>query len=105
MTPGITGNAQLLFVDEKSLLLGPAPSATYTDDVLPAKIVIDLEYVRSHTLAGDAWIIACTLLLPFALLAARTRSGWSAARLWIAPAACAALLALVFVAVLVALYL
>jgi lipopolysaccharide/colanic/teichoic acid biosynthesis glycosyltransferase len=99
VTPGITGNAQLLFVDEKSLLLGSASSATYTDEVLPAKIVVDLDYVRSHTLADDARIVACTLLLPFALLAARTRSGWPAARLWVAPAACAALLALVFVAV------
>jgi lipopolysaccharide/colanic/teichoic acid biosynthesis glycosyltransferase len=99
VTPGITGNAQLLFVDEKSLLLGSAPSVTYTDDVLPAKIVVDLDYVRSHTLADDARIVASTLLLPFALLAARTRSGWPAARLWIAPAACAALLALVLVAV------
>jgi lipopolysaccharide/colanic/teichoic acid biosynthesis glycosyltransferase len=99
VTPGITGNAQLLFVDEKSLLLGPASSATYTDEVLPAKLVVDLDYVRSHTLTGDAWIVGCTLLLPFTLLAARTRSGWSAVRLWIAPAACAALLALVFVAV------
>ena len=80
-------------------LLGPAPSAIYTDEVLPAKIGVDLDYVRSHTLTGDAWIVACTLLLPFTLLAARTRSGWPAVRLWIAPAACAAVLALVFVAV------
>jgi lipopolysaccharide/colanic/teichoic acid biosynthesis glycosyltransferase len=100
VTPGITGNAQLLFVDEKSLLLGPDPAGvTYTDKVMPAKIGVDLEYVRSHTLACDAWIVACTLLLPFGLLIARTRNGWSAARLWIAPAACAGLLALVFVAV------
>jgi lipopolysaccharide/colanic/teichoic acid biosynthesis glycosyltransferase len=99
VTPGITGNAQLRFVDEKSLLLGPAPSTTYTDEVLPAKIGVDLDYVRSHTLAGDAWIVARTLLLPFTLCAARTRRGWSAVRLWVAPAAGAALLALVFVAV------
>jgi lipopolysaccharide/colanic/teichoic acid biosynthesis glycosyltransferase len=99
VTPGVTGNAQLSFVNEKSLLLGPTSSDTYTDEVLPAKILVDLDYVRLHTLAGDAWIVACTLVLPFALLAARTRSGWSAARLWIAPAVGAALLALVFVAV------
>jgi lipopolysaccharide/colanic/teichoic acid biosynthesis glycosyltransferase len=99
VTPGITGNAQLLFVNEKSLLLGPASSDTYTDEVLPAKIVVDLDYVRWHTLAGDARIVACTLVLPFALLGARTRGGWSAVRLWIAPAACAVLLALAFVAV------
>jgi lipopolysaccharide/colanic/teichoic acid biosynthesis glycosyltransferase len=99
VTPGITGNAQLLFVDEKRLLVGPAPSATYTDEVLPAKILVDLDYVRSHTLAGDGWILARTLLLPFSLLAARRRSAWSAVRLWIVPITCAVLLALVFVAV------
>lgn len=99
VTPGITGNAQLLFVNEKSLLLGPASSVTYTDEVLPVKIGVDLEYVRSHSLARDAWILACTLLLPFTLLAAHTRTGWSAVRLWIAPAVCATVLALVFIVV------
>ena len=99
VTPGITGNAQLLFIDEKLLLTGPAPSATYTDEVLPAKILVDLDYVRSHTLAGDVWILARTVLLPFSLLAARRRSTWSTVRLWIVPICCAVLLALVFVAV------
>jgi lipopolysaccharide/colanic/teichoic acid biosynthesis glycosyltransferase len=99
VAPGITGNAQLLFIDEKLLLVGPAPSATYIDELLPAKILVDMDYVQSHTLPGDVCIVARTLLLPFALLAARARSGWAAVRLWIAPAACAALLALVFVAV------
>lgn len=99
VAPGITGNAQLLFVDEKLLLAGPAPSATYTDEVLPAKILVDLDYVECHTLAGDVWILARTCLLPLSLLAARRRSAWSAARSWIAPIAGGALLALVFVAV------
>jgi lipopolysaccharide/colanic/teichoic acid biosynthesis glycosyltransferase len=99
VSPGITGNAQLLFVDEKSLLAGPTPLAIYTDEVLPAKIVVDLDYVRSHTLAGDAWIVACTLLLPITMLVAHTRSRWSVVRQWVAPVTCAAVLALVFVAV------
>jgi lipopolysaccharide/colanic/teichoic acid biosynthesis glycosyltransferase len=99
VTPGMTGNAQLLFVNEKSLMLGSVLSDTYTDEVLPAKIVVDLDYVRMHTFPGDAWILVCTMLLPLTLLVARTRGGWSAIRRWIAPAVCAAVLALVFVAV------
>jgi lipopolysaccharide/colanic/teichoic acid biosynthesis glycosyltransferase len=42
VTPGITGDAQLLFVDEKRLLRGPDPVRAYANHVLPAKIEIDL---------------------------------------------------------------
>jgi lipopolysaccharide/colanic/teichoic acid biosynthesis glycosyltransferase len=99
VSPGLTGNAQLLFVDEKSLLAGPTPLTIYTDEVLPAKILVDLNYVRCHTLAGDAWIVARTVLLPITPLAVRTRSVRSAVRHWLTPAVCATVLVLMFVVV------
>jgi lipopolysaccharide/colanic/teichoic acid biosynthesis glycosyltransferase len=99
VTPGITGNAQLRFVDERSLLAGPAPETTYTEEVLPAKIAVDLDYVRHHSIGADLWIVARTVALPFALIRERLRESSSAVRLWIPTAAAAALLALVFVLV------
>jgi lipopolysaccharide/colanic/teichoic acid biosynthesis glycosyltransferase len=98
VTPGLTGNAQLRFVDERRLLQGPDPAATYTEHVLPAKLEIDLEYARSHSLGGDLAIIARTMALPFSLFAARTRAGVHFAfRRWIPTAAVALMLATAFV--------
>jgi lipopolysaccharide/colanic/teichoic acid biosynthesis glycosyltransferase len=97
VTPGVTGNAQLRFVNEKSLLSGPAPATIYTDQVLPAKIDIDLDYVRRHSLWVDLLILARTALLPFTLLAVRGRE--SSLRLWIPSVAAAGVLALVFLLV------
>jgi lipopolysaccharide/colanic/teichoic acid biosynthesis glycosyltransferase len=96
-TPGITGVAQLRFVDEKSLLHGPDPAATYRDRVLPEKIKIDLGYVRSRTLSGDLLILARTVVLPAELLIARLRARSKALRVWLPTAAAAAVLVLMFV--------
>ncbi|MGA2925170.1 MAG: sugar transferase [Solirubrobacteraceae bacterium] len=96
VTPGITGNAQLRFVDEKSLLRGPDPELTYTERVLPIKIEIDQRYARSRTLAGDFLILVRTAVLPFLLIADRACAPDSTLRRWIPTAASAALLALVF---------
>jgi lipopolysaccharide/colanic/teichoic acid biosynthesis glycosyltransferase len=99
VTPGITGNAQLMFVDENSLLAGPSPASTYADHVLPAKIAVDLDYVRRHSLTTDLWILARTAVLPFALVLERGRARSAAARLWMPSAAAAMLLAVVFIVV------
>ncbi len=97
VTPGVTGNAQLRFVGERSLLSGPHPETAYTSHVLPAKIEIDLDYVRKHTLASDLSILARTAMLPAALLWTQLRKRSSVLRLWLPSAACAAVLALVFI--------
>jgi lipopolysaccharide/colanic/teichoic acid biosynthesis glycosyltransferase len=99
VTPGITGNAQLQFVDEKSLLKGPSPATTYADQVLPAKIAIDLDYVRHRSLIRDLVILAHTLALPFALLSARVRASSASMRIWIPSVAAAMVLALAFILV------
>jgi lipopolysaccharide/colanic/teichoic acid biosynthesis glycosyltransferase len=97
VTPGVTGSAQLRFVDEKHLLGGPDPETTYRTQVLPAKLEIDLAYARSHSLAGDIRILIRTAALPFALLFERLhhRSGWQQ---WLPVTTAALLLAVVFVA-------
>lgn len=95
--PGITGNAQLRFVDERLLLAGPSPSATYAEQVLPRKIQIDLDYVRRHTLRTDLAIIGRTMLLPFALLSGRLRRRLHRIQPWFPSLAAAALLSLAFV--------
>jgi lipopolysaccharide/colanic/teichoic acid biosynthesis glycosyltransferase len=84
VAPGLTGEAQLRFLDERRLLAGPEPEAVYTETVLPAKIQIDLRYVRRHTLVQDVWILLRTAALPFGLLLAATRTY----RRWL-PMACA----------------
>jgi lipopolysaccharide/colanic/teichoic acid biosynthesis glycosyltransferase len=60
--PGLTGPAQLMFRNEADLLSTDDPEASYVRDILPRKLSIDLEYVRSTTLAGDARILAQTLM-------------------------------------------
>jgi lipopolysaccharide/colanic/teichoic acid biosynthesis glycosyltransferase len=96
-TPGITGVAQLQFVDEKSLLHGPDPAATYRDHVLPEKIKIDLAYVRSRRLSGDLMILARTLVLPANVFLGKLRARSNALRVWLPTAASAAVLVLMFV--------
>ena len=95
--PGITGVAQLQFVRERDLLEDLDPVGAYSDHILPAKIEIDLDYVRNRSLTGDLTILARTFALPFTLLAGRTR--WPIVRSWLPTVACALLLTLAFVLV------
>jgi lipopolysaccharide/colanic/teichoic acid biosynthesis glycosyltransferase len=95
VTPGITGNAQMVFLDEKWLLKGPDPANIYSEHVLPAKIEIDLDYARTHSLAADALILLRTVVLPFKVL--RTRADESGAlRRWGPAIVSGTLLAAVF---------
>jgi lipopolysaccharide/colanic/teichoic acid biosynthesis glycosyltransferase len=99
VTPGITGPAQLRFVDEKSLLGGHHdPAAVYRDHVLPAKIRIDVNYVRTRSLAGDVAIILRTVVLPLQLILARARARVRRAVPW-APAVGLATICLIVLAV------
>ena len=69
MRPGITGMASIDYIDENELLARAAdPERTYIHDVMPAKLALDLRYVREHNLALDLRIIAATVR--------RVLSGW-----------------------------
>ncbi len=93
VTPGLTGRAQLRFLDEKSLLSGPEPETVYTEQLLPAKIEIDLRYVREHTVASDMVILARTAALPAVLLARELRAHAG----WLPAVSCGVALALAFI--------
>lgn len=97
VAPGITGNAQLRFLDEKHLLSGPDPETHYTKHVLPLKIEIDLKYAATHSLVGDLGILARTVLTPLAVLFTRVRTPESPLRRWIPATVSSAMLALVFI--------
>lgn len=60
--PGITGPAQVSFSHEERLLSGPDPEAYYRTVIMPAKLALDLEYVRRHPLWLDLKIIVLTLV-------------------------------------------
>lgn len=59
--PGITSLASLRFRHEERLLNGSNWEQHYIEDVMPAKLQIDLEYVRRQTLLQDARIVLWTL--------------------------------------------
>lgn len=59
--PGITGPSQIVFRREEQLLRAPDPERYYVTAVMPAKLAIDLDYVRTHSLWGDIKIIARTV--------------------------------------------
>lgn len=96
VTPGITGVAQLRFRDEKSMFHGDHPATAYLDRLLPAKIVIDLDYVRSRSLAGDLKILARTVALPLAVLVSSARRRSWMLRAWLPAAGLAGVLLLAF---------
>jgi lipopolysaccharide/colanic/teichoic acid biosynthesis glycosyltransferase len=95
--PGITGMAQLRFLDEKSLLHGPDPASHYSEHVMPEKIAIDLQYVRTRSMLRDLALIARTLALPATLLVRRMRARSSLFRVWLPTAMSAVVLVLMFV--------
>ncbi|MBL0316863.1 MAG: sugar transferase [Flavobacteriales bacterium] len=60
--PGITDYASLLYFSESELLAQSAdPERTYVDEVMPAKLKLNLEYVKDHTFANDLKIIGKTI--------------------------------------------
>jgi lipopolysaccharide/colanic/teichoic acid biosynthesis glycosyltransferase len=60
--PGITDYASLLYFSESELLAQSAdPERTYVDEVMPAKLKLNLEYVKDHTFANDMKIIGKTI--------------------------------------------
>jgi lipopolysaccharide/colanic/teichoic acid biosynthesis glycosyltransferase len=63
--PGITGPTQLQYRDEASLLQGEGVDEEYVTRLMPQKLKLDLEYVRTRSLLLDLrilWQTATTLL-------------------------------------------
>lgn len=60
--PGITSQASVTFRNEESLLTGADWEKVYIERIMPAKLALDLEYMRRANLAQDVMIILRTLL-------------------------------------------
>lgn len=84
--PGLTGPAQLHFSGEGRLLASQIDRvATYRATILPQKISIDLDYVRTSSLRRDVSLLCLTLLLP-ARLGAHAYRAWRIRRVATRPA-------------------
>jgi lipopolysaccharide/colanic/teichoic acid biosynthesis glycosyltransferase len=65
VVPGLTGLAQLEFASERHLFhTTPQPEIFYLDHLMPQKIAVDVQYVRSRSLLLDVRIVLKTALLP-----------------------------------------
>ena len=101
--PGIAGHTQLQFAQlEATLLDGSDAESYYARELMPRKVALDLDYVRTRSALGDLRILAATLLLPLKAFAGRLESGWSqqtrSARTWLVLTSVAAIaLPLLFV--------
>jgi lipopolysaccharide/colanic/teichoic acid biosynthesis glycosyltransferase len=68
--PGVTGPAAVEYASESHLLsLQHDPLGFYEEAIMPRKIEIDLEYIRTRTLPGDARILIETMLVPISKMA------------------------------------
>ncbi|MBZ0207948.1 MAG: sugar transferase [Flavobacteriales bacterium] len=64
--PGITGMASIHYIDENELLARAAdPEKAYVEVVMPAKLVLDLKYVKERSLWLDLRIILATVAKVF----------------------------------------
>jgi lipopolysaccharide/colanic/teichoic acid biosynthesis glycosyltransferase len=59
--PGITGAASVAYRREENLLTGPDWEQVYCNQVLPAKLAIDLAWLDRRTLAGDLLLLLRTV--------------------------------------------
>jgi lipopolysaccharide/colanic/teichoic acid biosynthesis glycosyltransferase len=59
--PGITSAASLAYRHEEQLLTGPDWEKTYREEVMPAKLSIDLDYLARRTLLSDMVLILRTV--------------------------------------------
>ena len=64
--PGITSAASIAYIDENELLGRSAdPERTYMEEVMPAKLKLDIDYVAHHTFLMDLVIIYRTFIRIF----------------------------------------
>lgn len=60
--PGITGTTQVKYRHEEAMLRdAPDPEDLYLREIMPAKLALDLQYVRERTAWTDLNVIAATL--------------------------------------------
>jgi lipopolysaccharide/colanic/teichoic acid biosynthesis glycosyltransferase len=59
--PGITGLAQLAFHDEAERLVGPDAEQRYREEILPAKLLLDADYLDRRSTVLDVRIIVRTV--------------------------------------------
>jgi len=96
--PGLTGPAQLRFCGEGRILAGSQDRvALYTESILPVKLGIDMDYVRTTSLRRDLELLCWTLVLP-ARLGAHAYRAWRGRLVVAAPAHATRLLVLASVA-------
>lgn len=60
--PGITSPASVRFRDEEALLSGSDWEQRYIEEIMPAKLALDLEYVRHASLRRDLAVLWKTLV-------------------------------------------
>jgi len=61
--PGLTSMASIAYINENEVLgRSSEPERAYVEEVMPAKLALDLHYVRERSLALDLHIIAATIL-------------------------------------------
>lgn len=64
--PGITGMASINYIDENEMLAGAAdPEKAYVAVVMPAKLLLDLRYVKEQSIWLDLRIILATVAKVF----------------------------------------
>lgn len=62
LRPGITGMASIDYIDENEMLARAVdPERTYIEEVMPAKLALDLRYVREHSMGLDLRILGATV--------------------------------------------
>jgi lipopolysaccharide/colanic/teichoic acid biosynthesis glycosyltransferase len=60
--PGITGMASIHYIDENELLARSAdPERAYIEEVMPAKLALDMRYVKEQSFGLDLRIILATV--------------------------------------------
>jgi lipopolysaccharide/colanic/teichoic acid biosynthesis glycosyltransferase len=65
--PGITGPAAVEYASESHILtLQQDPMSFYAEQIMPRKLEIDLQYIRSRTLASDIGLLLHTAIVPLA---------------------------------------
>jgi len=63
LRPGVTDPASIRYRDENALLGGAAdPERAYIDTVMPAKLAVNLEYLRSFSVWKDCAVLLSTAL-------------------------------------------
>jgi lipopolysaccharide/colanic/teichoic acid biosynthesis glycosyltransferase len=60
--PGVTSVAALRYWDEAGLLKGDDWETVYREQLVPAKLALELEYARRRTLWSDLGVMARTAL-------------------------------------------